>query len=72
MLLPEHSACGRTLVDLALRTRTGATTIAVVRGEKPVTNPPGELALEAGDLLILVGNHAQMDKAFAFLDDKKG
>jgi K+/H+ antiporter YhaU regulatory subunit KhtT len=71
LLLPEHSACGKTLVELALRTHTGATIIAVVRGETHVTNPPLEYRLKAGDLLILVGTHAQMDKAFQFLDGKQ-
>ena len=42
-------------------------TIAVVRDEKPVTNPPGDFRLVPGDLLILVGTHAQIDRAFEFL-----
>ncbi len=58
---------GRTLKTIALRERTGATVLAVVRGEESFTSPGGEFTVEAGDTLILVANHKDMDGAFHYL-----
>lgn len=57
------SACGKSLSELDLRARTGVTVIAVVRHDKPATNPPADFRLEAGDVLILLGAHAQLSAA---------
>lgn len=61
-------AVGRTLAELDLRRRAGAMVIAVVRGEQSHTNPSPELRLEAGDSLVLVGSHVEIDRAFAVLE----
>jgi CPA2 family monovalent cation:H+ antiporter-2 len=61
------AAAGRTLRDLDLRRHTGATVLAVVRGETPTPNPTPDTVLEAGDDLVLVGSHAEIDRAFALL-----
>ena len=59
---------GRTLQDLDLRAAAGAAVIAVVRGEQSNVNPSPELRLEAGDYLVLVGSHDQIERSFIFLD----
>jgi K+/H+ antiporter YhaU regulatory subunit KhtT len=64
----ESRAAGRTLSDLDLRRRTGVSVIAVVRDERSYPNPSPEIALENGDVLVLVGSHQQIDRGFAFLD----
>lgn len=56
-----------TLKDLDLRKATGATIIAVVRGEESHTAPPAEFKLEEGDTIVLMATHAAMDAAFAYL-----
>ncbi len=61
-------AAGASLAELHLRRETGASVIAVVRGEESHTNPDANLVLEPGDCLVLVGSHLQIDNAFAFLD----
>lgn len=68
----DSLAAGRTLADLHLRRRTGASVIAVVRGERSYPNPSPEIDLENGDVLVLVGNHQQIDRAFAYLDREEG
>ncbi|HSN87707.1 MAG TPA: TrkA C-terminal domain-containing protein, partial [Thermoanaerobaculia bacterium] len=65
---PEGPAAGRSLRDLDLRKRTGATIIAVVRGERPITSPSPDLLLEAGDDLVLMGSHAAIESAFDTLE----
>jgi len=59
---------GRTIREMALRKRSGATVIAVVRGGEPLTNPSPDLRLEAGDSLVLVGSHAELEGAFDVLE----
>jgi len=58
---------GQTLGALDLRNRTGATVIAVVRGEESFSSPGAEFAVEAGDTLVLVASHRDMDRAFHYL-----
>ena len=63
-------ADGCTLRLLELRRRSGATVIAVVRAGQPTTNPSPDLHLHANDTLVLVGNHAALEAAFALLQGK--
>jgi len=58
---------GKSLKDIGLRERTGATVLAVVRGERSFTSPGADFKIEAGDTLVLVANHKDMDGAFRYL-----
>ena len=58
---------GKTLGAVDLRNRTGATVSAVVRGEESFTSPGAEFTIEAGDTLVLVASHRDMNRAFEFL-----
>ena len=58
---------GKTLGAVDLRNRTGATVIAVVRGEESFTSPGAEFELGAGDTLVLVASHRDMNRAVRFL-----
>jgi K+:H+ antiporter len=60
-------AAGNTLRGLRLRTVTGVTVIAAVRNGKPTTNPPPDYRIAAGDILVLLGNHAELDRAMQLL-----
>ncbi len=68
MLLPDSPAAGRTIREVDLRARTGVTIVAVTRNGQPTPNPPPELALQAGDVLVLVGTHRQLAAAREALD----
>jgi K+:H+ antiporter len=59
---------GKTLGAVDLRNRTGATVIAVVRGEDSFTSPGAEFLLGAGDTLVLVASHRDMNRALRFLE----
>jgi K+/H+ antiporter YhaU regulatory subunit KhtT len=67
----ESSVAGQSLRDLDLRRRTGVTVLAVVRDEEPYPHPGAEMVLEAGDNLVLVGSHAEIDQAFDLLGGKE-
>lgn len=49
------SAAGATIGEGAFRTRTGASVVAVVRGDTTVPSPGPEFRLEAGDVAVAVG-----------------
>ena len=57
----------KTLGDLDLRGRTGATVIAVVRGSDSFTSPGADFRIEAQDTLVLVASHRDIDRAFVYL-----
>lgn len=58
---------GKTLGALDLRGRTGATVIAVVRGEESFPSPGAEFEVREQDTLILVASHRDIDRAFLYL-----
>ncbi|MCD6054732.1 MAG: sodium/hydrogen exchanger [Rubrobacteraceae bacterium] len=45
----ESGILGHTIGDLGVRSETGASILAVVRGDEVIPNPGADLALEAGD-----------------------
>jgi len=46
---------GRTIGDARIRTRTGVSVVAVVRGDEATPAPGPETPLSAGDFLVVVG-----------------
>lgn len=46
---------GRTIGDAQIRSRTGVSVVAVVRGEDAIPAPGPEVAMRAGDYLVVVG-----------------
>lgn len=61
------AAVGLDLNELDLRKKTGATIIAVVRDDKTFASPAPDFRIQEGDILVLVANHRDMDRAFQFL-----
>jgi len=69
-LVPEGSWLeGKTLGEIDLRGKTGVTVIAVVRNEKTHSAPGADFRLETRDILVLVGDHQAMDRAFGYLEN---
>jgi len=60
-------ARGSTLAELNLRAATGATVLAIRRGEVGVVTPAGDERLEVGDLLALAGTAEAIERARALL-----
>ena len=60
-ILPDGPSVGRTLKDLDLRAQTGATVIAIERGETDLVYPTAEQTLQPGDLLVLTGTEEAVD-----------
>ncbi len=58
----------RTIADLELRKKTGATVIAVQRDENVFQNPEPNFALKTGDTLLLIGKKEDIARAIGYLD----
>jgi CPA2 family monovalent cation:H+ antiporter-2 len=58
---------GRTLAEVDLRAQTGATVLAIQKGDAYVTSPSAALTLEAGDVLFLAGDDSDVRLARARL-----
>ncbi|NIO12187.1 MAG: hypothetical protein GTO40_30865 [Deltaproteobacteria bacterium] len=67
LLLEGSPAVGQTLAGLEVRSRYGVTVIAVVRNGESVHNPPPDFLLSAGDVLVLLGSHQELDQAMRLL-----
>ncbi len=63
LVLEKSPAHGKTMKDFDLRRRTGVTILTVVRETKPIVNPHPDFEIKAGDLIVLLGSHAQLNKA---------
>jgi monovalent cation:H+ antiporter-2, CPA2 family len=68
MVRESMYAAGKSLKELDLRKVTGATIIAMSQNGKPMPNPGPQTVFEAGDVLVLVGSHEQIEAAFAHLE----
>jgi CPA2 family monovalent cation:H+ antiporter-2 len=62
---------GQTLAQLNLRSKTDATIIAIVRGNKTISNPSAKDTIQSSDTLVITGTHKSVDLAFALLDGKE-
>jgi CPA2 family monovalent cation:H+ antiporter-2 len=61
-------AVGKTLAELDLRTRTGASVLAIVRERQEIAAPRGGVRLEARDVLALAGSRAAVAAACRLLE----
>jgi len=60
-------ACGQTLADTGLRSKTGALVLAVRRGNSDLATPEATFRLAAGDVLVVVGQPSQLKGAYRLL-----
>ena len=56
------SVTGRTIEDLRIREKTGATVIAVCRHDRNIINPPPSFAFEEGDAVLVIGESAPIKR----------
>jgi CPA2 family monovalent cation:H+ antiporter-2 len=66
-VMQNSNAVGKSIKELAIRRQTGATVISVVRGNEHFPNPPVDFTFAEGDMLVLMGIHAQVEKAVEYL-----
>lgn len=67
--VPSTSAyVGKTLGETHCRTLTGASIVAVVRGEQVISSPSPDQVLLAGDTLIAIGTSSGVAKVHALIE----
>ncbi len=54
---------GQSIGDGRIRTETGASVVAVIRGDRSIPGPGPELRLEAGDVVLLIGTAQSVQRA---------
>jgi CPA2 family monovalent cation:H+ antiporter-2 len=58
--LPENSPIvGETIGEVRIRSKTGASVVAIVRGDEALPNPGPEVTFEAGDVVGVLGTPDQ-------------
>ncbi|MCX7914032.1 MAG: cation:proton antiporter [Thermodesulfovibrionales bacterium] len=62
---------GHTIRELHLRAETGATIIAIQRGEEIYHNPPPNFVLQSGDILLLIGKSKDLIRAIEYLESDR-
>jgi K+:H+ antiporter len=68
MTVSEGStAAGRTLRELDMRGATGATVLALLRGEEHHVSPRGNTKLQQGDVIAVAGTHEAVDSVRAMV-----
>ena len=53
---------GKSLLEAAVRERTGASVIAILRGGKAIPNPQPDERIASGDTLMVVGDREQVGR----------
>ena len=64
---PSAPVVGQTIADTGLRSKTGALILAVRRGESDLATPSADFQLDAGDILVVVGQPPQIKAAYRVL-----
>jgi CPA2 family monovalent cation:H+ antiporter-2 len=64
---PASPACGRLIRELGLRTKTGASIVAIERNGVSLINPGPDDELQVNDQVLVLGNEAHLKKARAWL-----
>ncbi len=59
---------GQTLAEANIRSRIGASVVAVVRDKAVIANPKSHLTFERGDLLGLIGDPHELEAAHSLVD----
>lgn len=54
---------GKTLEEFPLRSETGASVVAIMRGDHAIPNPDITTVFKAGDTLLVIGSHEQTKAA---------
>lgn len=68
----QSDLIGQTLGASRLRERTGASVVAVLRGETAIPNPPIETVFSKGDTLLLIGDDVQTEAARRVVEGADG
>lgn len=67
LVLDNSQACSKTVKELDLKLKTGSTILTILRGNDYYSQIATNFEIKEGDVLIIMGNHAQLAKAEQYL-----
>jgi TrkA domain protein len=67
---PDVGTVGQSLGSTELRTRTGVSVVAVLRGETTYPSPEPDFVFEAEDVAVVVGTGEGIEKATSYFRDE--
>lgn len=70
MIRPGSAYAGRTLGDTQMRTVTGTSVVALLRGDEVIGSPRPDQVLESGDLAVIVGTDDGLAEAAKILQSR--
>lgn len=59
----DSTLIGTTVGASALRTKTGVSIVAIMRGEQAIPNPRVDTVFEAGDTILIIGSNPEIEAA---------
>ncbi|TWP53856.1 cation:proton antiporter regulatory subunit [Lentzea tibetensis] len=65
---PSSPYVSRPLGDTRARTRTGASIVAIVRGDDVIASPTPDEVLQPGDVLVVIGTHEGINGVRAIIE----
>ncbi|MGE3803523.1 MAG: cation:proton antiporter [Gemmataceae bacterium] len=68
LIKEDSTAIGKSIGELRIRNATGATVVAVRRDQQLFLNPGPDQVLKVGDIVVLIGDRHQVDRAVFLLD----
>ncbi len=71
LIKKESWVHSHSIQEIKLRTKTGATIIAVQRKEKIFYNPSPDFIFQTGDIVFLVGEKENIDRAIEYIESKE-
>ncbi len=71
LIEPDSPAANRTLRDLDIRKKSGATVIAIARNGVATTNPEPDFMVQPDDIVVLLGAHRDLDEAVKLLSSSR-
>lgn len=70
-VLENSPLIGKSIAELQIRKKTGATVIAVRRGAEVFTNPDPHFKFKTGDIILLTGEKKSMNNALSYFRENK-
>lgn len=67
IILENSPIKGKSIKDSGIHSKGGVSIIAVVRNKDVIQNPKEDFILEVGDVVIIIGNHAEIDATLGLM-----
>ena len=67
IILESSPVKGKTILESEIHSKGGVNIIAVVRNREVIQNPKDDFVIEVGDVVIIIGNHAEIDAVLGLM-----